>query len=222
MIITIDGPSASGKGSLARDIANHFGYYYLDTGSLYRAIGVIASRSFPQQQIAAGRVFTEELLAEWVAQLRYTYAQGVVTIFFKEEDISPLLRALQSDWYASQVSKILLVRESIGEFQRALGRERSLVADGRDCGTFIFPGAQHKFFLTASIEVRARRVVADPVRHATDYNEVFTALLQRDLRDGTRTIRPLCPAPDAHIIDNSLLTQAQTCALVLAKIQGAR
>lgn len=221
MIITVDGPSASGKGSLARGLAQHLNFYYLDTGSLYRSIGVVAGRQFSHVQIDDGKALTADIVAGWVKDLRYSYDDSGAVLHYKDENITPLLRIKETDWCASHVSKLLAVRDGICEMQRAIAQTHDLIADGRDCGTYIFPDADHKFFLTASLEVRAQRAAGDECRKNDD-NPLAQAkqdLLLRDLRDMTRPLRPLRPAEDAIILDVTYLDKQQTLALALSYIR---
>lgn len=240
MIITVDGPSASGKGSLARGLAIELGCYYLDTGSLYRAIGVIAAHQFSRKQVNHGRGLDETVVAGWVDDLRYSYDERGAVLHYKDQDITSQLRTPQTDWFASQVSKLLAVRDGICEMQRAVAREHDVVADGRDCGTYIFPVADHKFFLTASLAVRAQRAAGDEARKnyspkggviPNTKNDVIPDvdpgsiirrdIMLRDLRDMTRPLRPLRPADDAIILDATGLSKEEVRALALSYVRRA-
>ncbi|MGD1997564.1 MAG: (d)CMP kinase [Candidatus Dependentiae bacterium] len=238
MIIAVDGPSASGKGSLARGLAQELNCYYLDTGSLYRAIGVIASRQFSREQVDDGRGLNAAVVASWVRDLRYSYDERGAVLHHKDENITELLRTPQTDWFASQVSKLLAVRDGICEMQRAVAREHGVVADGRDCGTHIFPNADCKIFLTASLAVRAQRAAGDEARKGeSPQGAVFPDkkmsvipdedpgssirrdIMLRDLRDMTRPLRPLQPANDAIILDVTKLSKEQVRALALSYVR---
>lgn len=216
MIITVDGPTASGKGSLARALAAQFDSYYLDTGSLYRAVGYAVSQKYDRAAVKAGTFWTPKLVAQYAAQLTYAYRDGKPVVMLDGKNISPYLRTPNIDWFASHVSREPLVRAGLRQLQRDLGAKHDIVIDGRDCGTVIFPEADHKFFLTAALEVRVQRALGDAVRKAHDvsYDEMKSQIMGRDLRDLTRPISKLEPAVDAIIIDSTTLNSEQVFAVV--------
>lgn len=216
MIITVDGPTASGKGSLARAIAAQRDYYYVDTGSLYRAIGYVVSQIHDKPTVKASAFWTEELVAEYAAAVVYSYVDGRAVVHFDGKDITDHLRTPIIDWYASHVSREPLVRAGLRQMQRDLGAHHNIVIDGRDCGTVIFPEAEFKFYLTASLVVRVQRALSDASRkaHEVSFSDLQDQIMGRDLRDLTRPISPLHPAPDAHIIDSTHMTAAETLAVV--------
>lgn len=217
MIITVDGPTASGKGSLARALAQHTGSHYLDTGSLYRAVGFVISLIYDKQTTRAATFWTPELVAQIVGDLSYVYTDGTPHVSYKGEDITGHLRTPLIDWYASHVSSEVLVRQGLRLFQQKMGEMHDVVVDGRDTGTVIFPHADYKFFLTASLEVRTQRALQDDARKAAhlDHDEMKRLVIARDLRDIVRPIGKLRPADDAIIIDSSAFSSEATVALVL-------
>jgi cytidylate kinase len=218
MIITIDGPTASGKGSLAKAIASCKGYFYLDTGLLYRGVGYIVRESYNQYETAVGAFWTPELVASYSNRLTYRYEQGFAQVCIDGVEVTGDLRTPSIDWYASHVSSIPVVRAGLRELQQELGRRHDIVIDGRDCGTVIFPHASHKFFITASLEVRVLRAHADKVRHAQamPLHEIAHAVMMRDLLDLSRPVSPLRPAHDALILDTTQLGLEASIALVLS------
>lgn len=219
MIITFDGPTASGKGSVARAVAHKRGMYYLDTGALYRAIGYMVSLSFSREQVQKVTLLDDQLIAGIVNDLTYRYEGGEAHLAYKGDDITQHLRTPAIDWYSSHTSQVAAVREGVRILQRKLGRIQDLVADGRDCGTVTFPDAAYKFFLTASLEVRVDRVLGDTQRATRDgiaRKSARRAVVARDLRDITRTLSPLQPAYDAIIIDNSTLNKQETLDLIFS------
>jgi cytidylate kinase len=222
MIITVDGPTASGKGSLARALAEERGYYYVDTGSLYRAIGYAVSKHYSKDQVRDGAFWSAEMVTELAGHIRYAYEDGAAVVYFDGEDVTSHLRTPEIDWYASHVSREPLVRDGLKQMQRDLGGTHNIVIDGRDCGTVIFPGADHKFYLTAALDVRVNRSYNDACRkaHTVSKQEMRSAVLGRDLRDLTRTLSPLRPADDAVIIDSTHLNFEQTCELVRSYLVG--
>ncbi len=220
MIITIDGPTASGKGSLAKAIAAHYDIFYLDTGLLYRAVGYLVSQEYTSEQVTNGIAWSEEHIARYVQRMVYTYAQGAARVLCDGSDVTPYLRTPIIDWYASHVSSVPLVRHALRGMQRALGAQHDIVIDGRDCGTVLFPHADYKFFITASLATRVARAHADTARRAAGMSvaECAEAVMMRDMRDLLRPISPLKPADDAIILDTSRLSLEACVILVLSYI----
>lgn len=187
LVIAIDGPAASGKGTLARRIATHYGMEYLDTGSLYRAVAA--------KLLAAGGRAEDVALAVRAAQN------------LQPQDLQhPDLRSEATGKAASIVAVIPAVRTALLEYQRNFAKSpRGAVLDGRDIGTVILPDADLKFFITASAEARAQRRFLELQSKGTpaDYSLVLADIQARDARDETRAIAPLKPAADAVIVDTS-------------------
>jgi len=189
MIIAIDGPAAAGKGTLARLIADHFEYHYLDTGSLYRGVGlaVLKSDGDPANEADALKAAKN----------------------FKQQDLVDCdLRTAIAGQTASIVAQIPAVRAEILQFQRRFSQQQpGAVLDGRDIGTIVCPDADVKLFVTASDEERARRRFAELVarKEPCEFNKVLADLQERDKRDRDRPIAPLKPAADAHLLDTSKL-----------------
>jgi cytidylate kinase len=201
MIIAIDGPSASGKGTLARALATRLGYAYLDTGALYRMVGlrVAQSGTDPNDEQACAAI-----------------AASLDPSLFKDAD----LRGELVGGYASKVAALPKVRTALLKLQRDFAaKPPGAVLDGRDIGTVICPNAKHKFYVTASVDARASR------RHketpGSDLLAIKADILARDERDATRMVAPLKPAEDAIIIDTSSLTPQMALDKVLAAIAAA-
>jgi cytidylate kinase len=189
MIIAIDGPAASGKGTLAQRIAGHFGYVWLDTGLLYRAVA--------RDALAVG---TD--LEDTAACTRVAAALDAVTLG------DPALRTTQIGEAASVVAKHPGVRAALLDFQRAFAQTSpGAVLDGRDIGTVICPDADVKIFVTADVEVRARRRFEEYVRRGENvtYEDVLDVIRQRDARDAGRAAAPLLQAPDAVLLDTTAM-----------------
>lgn len=209
VVIAIDGPAGAGKGTLARRLAEHFGYAHLDTGSLYRAVALRVLRD--------GADPTHEATAAQEAR-RLT-----------EDDLrDPALRHEATGLAASKVSAIPAVRRALLEFQQDFARRPpqgapGAVIEGRDIGTVVWPQADHKIFLDAAIEVRAKRRVAELrlVLKAVDEAAVLRDLRQRDEQDRQRAVSPLKPAPDAFLLDTTNLdiegAFAAACAHILRR-----
>jgi CMP/dCMP kinase len=183
MIIAVDGPAAAGKGTIARALASHFGYHFLDTGSLYRMVGLAALRS-------GGEPIT--------APVAVAAARGLNPQKFSDEE----LRNEQVGAAASIVAAIPAVRAALLDLQRAFARkEPGAVLDGRDIGTVVCPEADVKLFITASPEVRARRRQME--LGSSDYASILADIRARDDRDSKRTTAPLVAAKDAATLDTS-------------------
>ncbi len=210
-VICVDGPTASGKGTLAAELAQRLGYQFLDSGALYRVTALAAGR--------AGLSISPEheaQIAELVRHLPLAFANG--RILLANEDVSDAVRTEEAGMNASKVSALPAVRTALLELQHGFQRLPGLVADGRDMGTVVFPQARLKVYLTASAEKRAER------RHKQLISKGFPAIIAdlradleaRDLRDTTRTVAPLMPAPDALLLDNSEQTIEESVAQVMA------
>jgi cytidylate kinase len=185
MIIAVDGPAAAGKGTIARALASHYGYHFLDTGSLYRMVGLAALR-------AGGEPIT--------ARAAIAAARGLNPQKFSDDE----LRNEQVGAAASIVAAIPEVRAALLDVQRAFARRGpGAVLDGRDIGTVVCPEAEVKLFITASPEVRARRRQAE--LGATDYETILAEIRARDERDSKRMTAPLAAAEDAVVLDTSNL-----------------
>lgn len=208
IVIAIDGPAGAGKGTLARRLAEAFGYAHLDTGSLYRAVALRVLRD--------GADPTHTATATQEAR-RLT-----------EDDLKhPALRHEATGLAASQVSAIPAVRAALLEFQQNFARHppggaKGAVIEGRDIGTVVWPQSDHKIFLDASIEVRARRRVAElrTALKAVDEAAVLRDLEQRDRQDSERAVSPLKPAPDAFLLDTTNLDIEGVFAAARAHILG--
>lgn len=212
MIITIDGPVASGKSSVAQALAHTMGIYYINTGLLYRAVAYL----YYEKNISLAdikRAFQEQ-------QVYYRYAQKA-QVFVRQEDITPVLKTPQVDDYASRLSVMPEVRELVTSMQHTIAQQHDMVIEGRDCGTTVFPHAEYKFFITASLEVRAERWRKDQEKqqqHAITHAEAVRMVSMRDERDKNRTIAPLRKAADAIEIDSSDLALHEVVDKILSII----
>lgn len=214
MIITIDGPAASGKSSAARCLAQKLGFYYLYSGLLYRGCAyVLLKEGYTKEQLA--RIEPGIVSSVYnVQRIRYHYTQREgEKLFFDATDITPFLKTPKIDDASSLLSANPFIRQAISVVQHAIGLQSDIVADGRDMGTVVFPRAEVKFFLTASVEARAVRWQQDQANqgHQFTIEEATTILSERDQRDTIRDHSPLSVAPDAIMIDNTQLTAQETC-----------
>lgn len=200
-VLTIDGPSGAGKGTVSRIVARRLGWHYLDSGALYRAVGVAASWADIDTSDASALV-----RCTFDTHVRFVEStDGGLRVLVNETDATDELRLETTGALASAIAAIPEVRAALKERQRAFRMEPGLVADGRDMGTVIFPDAPFKVFLTASAEERAER------RHkqlkdkgvSVNFDDLLREIMARDARDAQRTVAPLKPADDAVIIDTS-------------------
>lgn len=209
--VAIDGPAGAGKSTIAKRLAKDLGFIYVDTGALYRAIGLYTLRKGVDIHDTEGVI---GLLPEITVDIQYVGAEQHV--FLNGEDVNGLIRTESVSMAASAVSAIPEVRTFLLETQRRLAREYSVVMDGRDIGTVILPDAECKIFLTASPEVRARRrydeLVAKGVKAV--YEDVLADLKRRDWDDSHRETAPLKLAEDGIEVDTSGLELEQAIAMV--------
>jgi cytidylate kinase len=223
IIIAIDGHSSSGKSSFAKAIAARLGYTYIDTGAMYRAVTLYALRS---DIIGADGVIDRArliaALPEIDIRLQHNADKQKSDVFLCGENVEHEIRLLQVSSNVSRVSEIGEVRDFLVRQQQQMGARRALVMDGRDIGTVVFPDAELKIFLTASPEVRARRRY-DEMRargDEADYAAIERNIRERDYVDEHRQIAPLKIAPDAIVLDNSRMTQAEQMEWVMGKINN--
>ena len=213
-VITLDGPTASGKGAVAQVLAAHLGFAYLDSGALYRLVALIALRSGWQ----VSRVLSaadEAYLVAWAANLDVSFVGE--DIFLKEENVAQDIRDEEVGNMASKIAVCACLRTALLDRQRAFAQGKGLVADGRDMGSVVFPEAPLKVFLTASAAVRAERRYKQLIAKGFSANmdNLVNDLNDRDARDMAREHAPLKPAQGAYILDSSDLTLEQTVDVVL-------
>lgn len=220
MIITIDGPCASGKSSLAHALAKKHGYHHLQTGLFYRAAAYIFLSRHPEidptdlEQLTerCKQIGADDLAA--IDSLEYRCDNDQASVWFNGIDITDQLHLVSIGQPASIISTHKLVRDRLLHAQQVVGHCYNIVADGRDCGSIVFPDAEHKFYITARQDVRADRMLADPERKAQGmtHEQALHEVIMRDERDMTRAVAPLTVPQGATIIDNSDLNFDQTLA----------
>lgn len=220
MIITIDGPSGSGKGTLAAKLAQHYGYHLLDSGAIYRLLGLALSQANLLDKLDSQLEQAVEVAEHLDIEFKNT-ADGVLT-YLNGENVSHLIRNEQVGGYASQVAVIPELRTALLTRQQNFAQGQGVVADGRDMGTVVFPNAQAKIYLTASAESRAERRFKQLQNAGQNANidEILAQIQERDKRDMERSTAPLKPADDALIIDSSHLSIDEVFAQMVNYIQS--
>ena len=213
-IITIDGPSGSGKGTVARLLADCFGLHCLDSGALYRLLGLAAERA----RVAPSMVAR---LVEIASAMQVEFKGDCVLL--SGEDVTLAIRTEQAGNAASQVAAVPEVRAALLQWQRNYAREPGLVADGRDMGTVVFPDAGVKIFLTASPEERAKRRYNQLKEKGLDANlpRLVAEIYGRDYRDTNRSVAPLLPAKDALVVDSTVLSVREVLEQVAGNVRCA-
>jgi CMP/dCMP kinase len=196
-VIAIDGPSASGKGTIASRVAKRLGFHYLESGALYRLIALLSLREGS---------LDEARLASLAENMDVAFNEGEIVL--DDEEVSDKIRSEPVGNRASEVARLPRVRQALLRRQRAFQRPPGLVADGRDMGTVVFPAAELKIFLTAAPEVRAERRYKQLIEKGIDANlrALSRDLRDRDERDAKRAVAPLVPAPDSQVLDSSALS----------------
>lgn len=215
--VAIDGPAGAGKSTIARAAAAQLGFVYVDTGALYRTIGLAVCRRGIDGTDIAGIVRTLPDI-----RVELTYHDGAQHVLLDGEDVSDAIRTPQISVYASQVSVVPEVRAYLLDLQRGMARTQSVIMDGRDIGTVILPDARVKIFLTASPEKRAVRRCAElrEKGQMVTLDDVLADMTRRDAQDEGRAVAPLKQAADAVRVDTSDLTLEQSIEAVLRVIRA--
>ena len=215
--IAIDGPAGAGKSTLARALARELGYFYVDTGAIYRTVALRARRAGADPSDPAQ---VAPLLEGLDITMGYG-PDGEQRMFLDGEDVSRAIRENEISGLASKVSAIPEVRDFLLDFQRRQAREHDVVMDGRDIGTVVLPGARVKIFLTAAPEARARRRLLELEQRGqkADFDTVLSEILRRDEQDRTRPIAPLRQAEDAVLLDTTNLNLAESLQALLAIVK---
>lgn len=216
-VITIDGPSGTGKGTVATALAARLGFHLLDSGSLYRVLGVAVAHANIGLQ-------DHDSIAHLARQLDIQFGlEGPGSVALAGKDISLEIRTDLGSDMASRIGAIPAAREALMDRQLAFRQPPGLVADGRDMGTVVFPDANPKIYLTASVEERAQRRYKQLLDKGIDaiLRDLLQDLTERDARDSGRTISPLKPADDAIVIDTTHLSEAEVMAQVMDLVQKA-
>lgn len=210
--VAIDGPAGAGKSTLSRRVAEKLGYIYVDTGALYRTVGLKFINLGYDTELNCD---IEEILSKTDIEIKYI--NGEQRVFLDKVDVSEDIRTPNASMMASAVSAKPPVRAFLLEMQRKLARENNVVMDGRDIGTVVLPNATVKIFLTASVKARADRRYKELCEKGieTDYNSVYNDIEKRDYNDSHRDIAPLKPADDSVLADTTKLNVEQSLELLL-------
>lgn len=217
--VAIDGPSGSGKSTLAKTLSKKLGWLYIDTGAMYRTVGLYAKRNQiePNDEKSLEKHFSKiDIKLEWI--------DGSQHVFLNGEDVSDKIRTPEMSMYASAVSALPAVRAFLLEKQRDFARNNNVIMDGRDIGTVVLPDAQAKIFLKAGNEERARRRYEELIAKGQDvkFEDVLDDMLKRDKNDSTRAAAPCVPAHDAVLLDNSgyepEMTERKAMEIINAKL----
>ena len=210
--IAIDGPAGAGKSTLSRKLAENFGYIYVDTGALYRTVGLKFLNLGFDTDLSCN---ISEILEKTTVDIRFV--DGQQRVFLDDKDVSDDIRTPKASMMASAVSAKPEVRAFLIDMQRKLAKENNIVMDGRDIGTVVLPDATVKIYLTASAEARAKRRFDELVLKGekVTYKEVYDDMVQRDYNDMSRKIAPLKKADDAILADTSDLDLSESLELLI-------
>lgn len=215
--VALDGPAGAGKSSIAKKAAKALDYIYIDTGALYRTIGLAAARR-KVEPIPSNEV--EKLLSEIKVDLTFN-EQGEQIVLLDNEDVSGLIRTPEASMMASKISAIPAVRAYLLDLQRSMAKSQNVIMDGRDIGTVVLPDAQVKIFLTASPEVRAERRYKELVEKGmnVNYDDILNDVIERDYNDTHRETAPLKPADGCIIVDTTDIDFEQSVEKIISVIK---
>ena len=221
IIIAIDGHSSCGKSTIAKAVAVRFGYIFIDSGAMYRAVTLYALR---HNLIIEGEVKQEELINA-LPEIRIDFRHNTLLqrsdTFLNGENVEEEIRQLTVSQNVSPVATISEVRQAMVRFQQEMGSNKGIVMDGRDIGTVVFPDAEFKLFVTASPEIRAKRRFDELKSKGENvsFDEILQNIMERDRIDSTREASPLRKADDALVLDNSAMTREEQLEWVIRKVE---
>jgi len=219
MVITIDGPAGTGKSTVALAVAERLGFDFLDTGAMYRAVGLAALRREVNLEDARELAFVAKH-----SKITFDWTKHPPGVLLNGEPVGHLLRGSDATRAASYIAVVPAIREMLVQQQRQIGTERgNVVTEGRDQGTVVFPDAKLKIYLDAAPQERARRRVTQLRARGeiVDFYEILGGILARDRRDTARSVGPLAMAPDATFIDTTDMTEDEVVDLIVEKAHAA-
>jgi cytidylate kinase len=218
MVITIDGPAGTGKSTVALTVAEQLSFHFLDTGAMYRAIGLAAIRR--QANLEDQRDLT--FIARH-AKIEFEWSRHPPGVLLNGEPVGHLLRGGDATRAASYVAVVPSIREMLVQQQRQIGQQlKDLVTEGRDQGSIVFPNAEFKYYLDATPQERARRRVAQLRQRGeiVDQKEILNQILARDHRDASRAVGPLSVPTDAEVVDTTHMTQQQVVEHIVSQVRA--
>ncbi|RED49296.1 (d)CMP kinase [Seonamhaeicola aphaedonensis] len=219
--IAIDGFSSTGKSTIAKQVANHLGYVYVDSGAMYRAVTLYAMN----QGLIAEDYFDVKTLNDKLSEIKVSFkfnkGLGFAEVYLNDKNVEKTIRSLEVSRFVSKVAAISAVRKKLVAIQREIGKSKGVVMDGRDIGTVVFPDAELKIFMTASPETRAKRRYNELINRGDNvvYESVLKNVQERDYIDSNRKDSPLVKADDAIEIDNSDLSLEEQFEKVLELVR---
>lgn len=221
IIVAIDGHSSCGKSTIAKEVAKRFGYAFIDSGAMYRAVTLYALRNL---LVSDGKVEMQELIKELPnikIEFRYNSLLQKSDTYLNGENVEDEIRQLPVSQSVSPVAAIAEVRAAMVLLQKAMGQNKGIVMDGRDIGTVVFPDAELKLFVTATAEIRAKRRFDELTAKGemVSYEEILDNVQKRDYIDSTREASPLRKAEDALVLDNSHMTREEQMEWVIRKVE---
>jgi cytidylate kinase len=222
--IAIDGFSSTGKSTLAKQLAKHLGYVYVDTGAMYRAVALFAMQNKLISVDSFDKIALINRLKDIVLEFKFNADLGYAEMFLNGKNVEAAIRTIEVSGFVSKVAEVSEVRSKLVEQQQEMGKSKAIVMDGRDIGTVVFPDADLKIFMTASAATRAQRRY-DELHQKGDtvtYEEVLKNVEERDYIDTHREDSPLIIAKDAVEIDNSHLTREEQFDMVLNLVNSIR
>lgn len=217
IIIAVDGHSSCGKSTVAKQVARAIGIAYIDTGAMYRAVTLFALRHGLMDGNQPNALAIEQHLNEVHISFDFDQQAGRNTTFLNDENVEDQIRNMEVSSHVSAVSAIPAVRAKLTEWQRQMAQSKSVIMDGRDIGTAVFPNADLKIFMTARHEVRAQRRYDELKDKGQDANlqDILQNVVDRDRQDSTRSVSPLRQADDAVVLDNSDITREEQYDFIL-------
>ncbi len=220
--IAIDGFSSTGKSTLAKQLAQHLGYIYVDTGAMYRAVAYFAMQNQLISVDSFNKVDLVNQLKNIVLEFKFNSELGFAEMYLDGTNVEKAIRTIEVSGYVSKVAEVSEVRAKLVEQQQEMGKNKGIVMDGRDIGTVVFPDAELKIFMTASAATRAQRRFDELVQKgdSVSYDEVLKNVEERDYIDTHREDSPLVMAEDAVEIDNSHLTREEQFQAVLELVNA--